>query len=40
MPHMDGIECLKRLPLQSKVPVVIISSVAQAGSAQALEARK
>ena len=40
MPHMDGIECLKRLRLQSKVPVVIISSVAQAGSPQALEARK
>ena len=40
MPHMDGIECLKRLRLLSKVPVIIVSSVAQAGSPQALEARK
>ena len=32
MPHMDGIECLKRLRLMSKVPVIIVSSVAQAGS--------
>jgi two-component system chemotaxis response regulator CheB len=40
MPHMDGIECLKRLRLMSKVPVIIVSSVAQAGSPQALDARK
>ena len=40
MPHMDGIECLKRLRLMSRVPVIIVSSVAQAGSPQALEARK
>lgn len=40
MPHMDGIECLKRLRLMSKVPVIIVSSVAQAGSPQAIEARK
>ena len=40
MPHMDGIECLKRLRLLSKVPVIIVSSVAQAGSPQAVEARK
>ncbi len=40
MPHMDGIECLKRLRLLSKVPVIIVSSVAQAGSPQALDARK
>jgi two-component system, chemotaxis family, protein-glutamate methylesterase/glutaminase len=40
MPHMDGIECLKRLRLLSKTPVIIVSSVAQAGSPQALEARK
>jgi len=39
MPHMDGIECLKRLRLMSKVPVIIVS-VAQAGSPQAIEARK
>ena len=40
MPHMDGIECLKLLRLMSKVPVIIVSSVAQAGSPQAIEARK
>jgi two-component system chemotaxis response regulator CheB len=40
MPHMDGIECLKRLRLMSKIPVIIVSSVAQAGSPQAIEARK
>jgi len=40
MPHMDGIECLKRLRLMSKVPVIIVASVAQAGSPQAIEARK
>ncbi len=40
MPHMDGIECLKRLRLMTKVPVIIVSSVAQAGSPQAIEARK
>jgi two-component system chemotaxis response regulator CheB len=40
MPHLDGIECLKRLRLMSKVPVIIVSSVAQAGSPQALDARK
>lgn len=40
MPHMDGIECIKRLRLMSRVPVIIISSVAQAGSPQAIEARK
>mgnify|MGYP000673928865 CR=1 FL=1 len=40
MPHMDGIECLKRLRLLSRVPVIIVSSVAQVGSPQALEARK
>jgi two-component system chemotaxis response regulator CheB len=40
MPHMDGIECMKRLRLMSTVPVIVVSSVAQAGSPQALEARK
>ncbi len=40
MPQMDGIECLRRLRLLSDVPVIIVSSVAQAGSPQALEARK
>lgn len=40
MPQMDGIECLKRLRLISTVPVIIVSSVAQSGSPQAIEARK
>lgn len=40
MPKMDGLETLKRLRLVSKAKAIIISSVAQVGSAQALEARK
>ena len=40
MPGMDGIECLKRLKLLSPCKVVIVSSVAQAGSQQAMETRK
>ncbi len=40
MPVMDGIECLKRLKLVSTAKVVILSSVAQAGSPQAMEARR
>lgn len=40
MPVMDGLECLKRLRLQSRAKVIILSSVAQVGSPQALEARK
>ena len=40
MPGMDGIECLKRLKLLSPCKVVIVSSVAQAGSQQAMEARR
>jgi two-component system chemotaxis response regulator CheB len=40
MPEMDGIECLKHLRLSSSAQVVIISSVAQIGSPQALEARR
>lgn len=40
MPGMDGIECMKRLKLLSPCKVVIISSVTQVGSPQALEARK
>jgi two-component system chemotaxis response regulator CheB len=40
MPGMDGIECMKRLKLLSPCKVVIVSSVAQAGSQQAMEARK
>ena len=38
MPGMDGIECLKRLKLISPCKVVVVSSVAQAGSPQAMEA--
>ncbi|MEY2699638.1 MAG: Chemotaxis response regulator protein-glutamate methylesterase [Pseudomonadota bacterium] len=40
MAGMDGLECLKRLRLISSARVIIISSVAQAGSPQALLARK
>jgi len=40
MPHMDGIECMKRLRLMSTVPVIVVSSVAQPGSPQAIESRK
>lgn len=40
MPEMDGIECMKRLKLVSKARVIIISSVAQTGSPQAMEARR
>jgi two-component system chemotaxis response regulator CheB len=40
MPVMDGIECLKRLRLVSRAKVVIVSSVAQLGSPQAMEAQR
>jgi two-component system, chemotaxis family, protein-glutamate methylesterase/glutaminase len=40
MPEMDGLEALKRLKLSSKVKVIILSSVAQVGSPQAMEARR
>ncbi|MDP1871100.1 MAG: response regulator [Gallionella sp.] len=40
MPVMDGLECLKRLKLISKAKVIIVSSVAQTGSPQALQARR
>lgn len=40
MPVMDGLECLKRLRLVSRAKVIIVSSVAQMGSPQAMEARK
>lgn len=40
MPGMDGIEALKRLKLISTAKVVIVSSVAQTGSPQAMEARR
>ena len=40
MPEMDGLETLKRLALISRAKVIIVSSVAQVGSPQAMEARK
>jgi two-component system chemotaxis response regulator CheB len=40
MPKMDGLETLRRLKLISRARVVILSSVAQAGSPQAAEARR
>jgi len=40
MPRMDGIETLKQLLLISTAPVIVVSSVAQLGSAQAMEARR
>ena len=40
MPGMDGIECMKRLKLISPCKIVIVSSVAQVGSPQAIEARR
>ncbi|MGN7611000.1 response regulator [Magnetococcales bacterium HHB-1] len=40
MPEMDGLECLKKLRLISRAKVIIISSVAQVGSPQAMEARR
>lgn len=40
MPEMSGLEALKRLKLVSDTKVVIVSSVAQVGSDQALEARR
>jgi two-component system, chemotaxis family, protein-glutamate methylesterase/glutaminase len=40
MPEMSGLDMLKRLLLLGKTKVVVISSVGQAGSHQALEARR
>ncbi|MBT4837514.1 MAG: response regulator [Methylococcales bacterium] len=40
MPVMNGLDCMKRLKLESKAKVIILSSVAQVGSAQAIEARQ
>ncbi len=40
MPEMSGLDMLKRLSLVSKAKVIVVSSVGQAGSAQALQARK
>ncbi len=40
MPEMSGLEMLKRLLLLGKHKVIIVSSVGQAGSSQAVEARR
>ncbi len=40
MPEMSGIEMLKRLALMSKAKVIVVSSVGQAGTPQAMEARR
>ena len=40
MPEMSGIEMLKRLALLGKAKVVVVSSVGQTGSPQAMEARR
>ena len=40
MPEMTGLEMLKRLALVSKAKVIIVSSLGQAGSPQAVEARR
>ena len=40
MPEMDGIDTLKRLMLSSKAKTIVISSVTQAASANAAEARR
>src|SRR6185312_2694930 len=40
MPEMGGIDMLKRLALIGKTTVIVISSVGQTGSPQALEARR
>jgi len=40
MPEMSGIEMLKRLTLLGKTKVIVVSSVGQTGSPQAMEARR
>jgi two-component system, chemotaxis family, protein-glutamate methylesterase/glutaminase len=40
MPDMTGLEMLKRMALVSKAKVIIVSSLGQAGSPQAVEARR
>ena len=40
MPVMDGIEALKRLSLFSRAKVIVVSSIAQIASPQAVEARR
>ena len=40
MPEMSGIDMLKRLMLLGKAKVIVVSSVGQTGSPQAMEARR
>jgi two-component system chemotaxis response regulator CheB len=40
MPEMSGIEMMKRLALLGTTKVIVVSSVGQTGSPQALEARR
>ncbi|HVB15712.1 MAG TPA: response regulator [Stellaceae bacterium] len=40
MPEMSGIDMLKRLALLGKTRVIVVSSVGQIGSPQAIEARR
>jgi two-component system chemotaxis response regulator CheB len=40
MPEMSGLDMMKRLALVSKAKVIVVSSVAQVGSPQAVEARR
>lgn len=39
MPELSGLEAMKRMMLTSKAKIIIISSVAQVGSAEATRAR-
>jgi two-component system chemotaxis response regulator CheB len=40
MPEMSGIDMMKRLALVSKAKVIVVSSVGQVGSPQAVQARQ
>lgn len=40
MPEMSGIDMMKRLALIGKTKVIVVSSVGQTGSPQAMEARR
>jgi len=40
MPVMNGLEFLKRIKLISKAKVIVLSSIAQAGSKQSIQARE
>jgi two-component system chemotaxis response regulator CheB len=40
MPEMSGVEMMKRLALLGKTKIVVVSSVGQTGSPQAMEARR